>query len=335
MEAIVPHFKTISLFSIYVRFYIIKLNIKYEKEEKQMSQESITTRKNRKSKEKIAWITCLGMIVAAMIGTISISINVNTKNEKLKTNYEEIKSENTDLACQTSEYQEAYRSLNSQYEALLNQNSDLQNRISSLEVKLSQSSSLVEENASLKNKLENLQIEVQNLKDKYENQENMILGENDVINELTTPARSSGKKVSIFDLDTFQGHTPWSLPYDESYYTDTYENEYVTAHIGIHDSKTKEDYYVPTYLLDNKYTLCEGQIAWSKHDKNSTHSAWIEFYSGDDLIYTTDIITPTDRIVSFSFSVEELETLTIVTNSTINTVNSHVYIIYPYLNLVE
>lgn len=94
--------------------------------------------------------------------------------------------------------------------------------------------------------------------------------------------------------------------------------------------------YSPTYLLDNKYSVCEGQIAWSKLSKDFDGTAWIEFYSGDECIYTTDIITADSRAFSFNFNVDGVEKLTIVRKGTQNGYqNSSLYIIYPYLNLVE
>ncbi len=83
---------------------------------------------------------------------------------------------------------------------------------------------------------------------------------------------------------------------------------------------------------DCKYHSCEGQIAWSKFSKNNEGTAWIEFYSGDECIYTTEPITSDSRVLDFSFNVEGIEKLTIVRKAT--GFNS-IYIIYPYLNLVK
>lgn len=280
-------------------------------------------------------ITGICVIMSAFIGISSFDIS--------KTN-ETLTTENIELVQENSVWKNAYTNLQEQFNEMSSKNISLVNELNNLKNNIEQYSTSINENALINennllkeenNFLKNEIVQLENEKKELENKIKELEGEGKIEPPDPPVTPKSDKKVSIFDLDTFQGNSPWEHPYNASYYTDTYGNEYVTAYSGSHNSKTKEDYYVPTYLLDNKYSMCEGQIAWSKHDKNSEHSAWIEFYSGDDLIYTTDIITATDRIISFSFSVDGLETLTIVTNSTINTFNNNVYIIYPYLNLVE
>lgn len=137
------------------------------------------------------------------------------------------------------------------------------------------------------------------------------------------------EKVSIFDLDTFQGESRWYHNWSDSELTDTYGNEYPNGRYTNHKPKNQ---YTPTYLLDYKYSKCEGKIAWSKDDKNLGGSCWIDFYSGDTLLYSTDPISATDRPLSFEFSVENVETLKIICRS------DHAYrsitIIYEYLNLI-
>ena len=58
---------------------------------------------------------------------------------------------------------------------------------------------------------------------------------------------------------------------------------------------------------------------------------WIEFYSGEQLIYKTDEISMTDKVLDFSFSIEGINEFSIVTAGT----NSRsAKVIYPYLNLM-
>lgn len=143
-------------------------------------------------------------------------------------------------------------------------------------------------------------------------------------------------KISIFTMDTFQGKGYWfghsSATGTATRFTDTYGNEYLTGYFGIHGPKTQNSSTVPTYLLDNKYKLCRGQFAWTKASKNIKGSIWIEFYDGNKLIFQTEPITATDRALSFEFSVEGIETMSIVLNGS-NRIA--VYAVYPYFDLVE
>lgn len=146
----------------------------------------------------------------------------------------------------------------------------------------------------------------------------------------------TGEKVSIFNLDTFQGIAYW---FDRSNadsnltFIDTYDNEYSTAYFGCTRPSNK-DKYSPTYLLDKKYSVFEGQLAWSKISKNIEGKVWLEFYSGNDLIYQTDAISATDRVITFEFDVKDVETLTIVANGS-NPPLYGIIVIYPYLNLIS
>lgn len=234
----------------------------------------------------------------------------------------ELLAENSNLAYSNIELQNENNTLKEEKEVLLEENKSLRDQ-------LAQHSDLENENKDLEKQVTSLKDENSSL----QNEIDTLKRTNDL-----TPAPSSmptGKKVSIFDLDTFQGNECWQIPNNEEYYTDTYGNQYLTSHIGLHHKQNRESYYVPTYLLDNMYSICEGKIAWAKKDKNEKHSIWIEFYSGEELIFSTEPMVPTDRPIEFEFSVEGKETLTIILNSTINTVNDNIHIIYEYLNLVE
>ena len=79
-----------------------------------------------------------------------------------------------------------------------------------------------------------------------------------------------------------------------------------------------------------------GEIVWSKSSSNVKGNAWVEFYSGEELIYKTDPITADSDPVLFNFNVQDVDKLTIVRNSTTsNTSYYKAQIIYPYLNLIE
>lgn len=155
-------------------------------------------------------------------------------------------------------------------------------------------------------------------------------------NENSYQATDVEKKVSIFTMDTFQGKGFWNsrshTALSKNDFIDTYGNEYLSAYVSIHGPRTKDDFASPTYLLDNKYKQLRGKFAWAKSDKHIDGSIWVEFYSGDTLIYKTDSITATDRAVSFEFSVDGLETITIVKNGS-NRVAAHA--VYPYLDLIQ
>lgn len=196
------------------------------------------------------------------------------------------------------------------------------------------------ENEYLKEKNSDLQNQILSLTEENEALKILLSSDNDVKggnfgNEVST--NSSTNIVSIFDLDTFRGEGGWHKSIDDIDYTDTYDNEYVTSYWGKHYAVTKNiEYSFPTYLLDNKYSICYGQMAWSKGSKNIEGSAWLEFYSDDKCIYMTEPISADSKILDFSFSVEGLEKLTIVRNATKDMNDwDKIHIVYPHLNLME
>lgn len=292
---------------------------------------------------KAAWIGGICVIIAAIIGMFSF--NVNIENDKLKDNSKIIESENEKLKEEINDWENSYNDLKEQFDDLHNENNNLSEEINALKNTIEEYSSssidvnnssldeeyslLLSENESLKEKISQLQNELENMKVNSDNPQNNMLFESDTTSDYTE------KRVSIFTLDTFKGKPGW---YNNSYYsdkdvfTDTYGNEHFTAYVGHHSGRDINYSYNPTYLLDNKYSTCEGEIAWAKNDKNSKETAWIEFYSGDELIYITDKITVDSRPLTFSFSVDGIEKLTIVRNAT---GSSSSWIIYSYLNLVE
>lgn len=287
-----------------------------------MSEKLKSTKINGKQSTMNVLISGICLIVSALIGIFSININVT--NESLET-------ENTKLSEQNNDWEISYSNLQQQFDDLKSQNVSLSSEINDLKNNILQYSTSEIDNTTLKNENDSLKNEIAQLKNEKKELENKI---KELEGGIIDPP--SGKKVSIFDLDTFQGDGRWSVATSASWYTDTYDNEYTSAHFAPHYSMVKDEKsHVPTYLLDYKYSICEGQIAWSKSSKNLDGSVWIDFYSGDEIIYSTEPITATDRAITFSFSVDNVETLTIVKNSNRNSSWSYAYIIYPYLNLVE
>ena len=283
------------------------------------------------SKEvKAAWIGGICVIIAAIIGVFSININI--ENVKLKKNNMNMETENAKLKEENSDWKSEYNDLQEDFKELYERNTSLSIEVDTLKNSMEQYASLADENALLKSQISTFETEIESLKE---------LDTQKITEESNAPAdttsNSNRKKVSIFDLDTFKGNGYWYdlsyLTFSEEDFVDTYDNKYLNAHIGYHSATDKSRPFTPTYLLDKKYNTCEGEIAWSKVYKDHEGSAWIEFYSGDECLYTTEAITADSRLLSFSFSVEGIEKLTIVRNGTSS--SNAVEIIYPYLNLVE
>lgn len=232
---------------------------------------------------------------------------------QLKESYSTLETNFITLQDQYNQIQTLYDDKSATYDQLQKDNNQLKNEM-----------------IQSQNKISNLQGEIKRLTELICNTESMI--DEPLNNKIdSSDNKNIAKKVSIFNMDTFKGIAYWEKPSSIKALTDTYDNEYITARIGQH-GYTKNSKNVPIYLLDNKYSTCEGQIAWPKTRKNSQGSVWIEFYSGDELIYVTDSITAEDRAISFEFSVKGIEKLTIVKNST------GAYqpdVIYSYFNLLE
>ena len=259
--------------------------------------------------------------------TSNINIRIDTKDDLINL-LNELLSKSTEIATENGKLEYSNTELQKENNSLKNENTSLKNQLDEYTQLADENARLTEINASLEETNTSLEVE----RDQLQKELDELRGN---VDPSPTPSTSSGKKVSIFDLDTFKGKPGW---YNHSYYSnkdvfiDTYGTEYLTGYVGHHRSSDKNSSHSPTYLLDNNYSTCEGEIAWAKNDKNSKETAWIEFYSGDELIYKTEPITVDSRPFPFSFNVEGIEKLTIVRNATGS--NSS-WIIYPYLNLVE
>lgn len=255
--------------------------------------------------------------------------------------YFERKADNEDVGFnvyETDEYislKEQYDTLDYQKANLENDNKVLQTQNNDLQNQISDIPNLNQEIVSLKEEIENLNQQIAEL------EENGDQPEPPPNQEQPEEPESTVSKVSIFDLDTFKNNPYW---FDVSYTSfskedliDTYGEKHDGAHFGGHGATDKNSIH-PIYLLDKKYYLCEGEIAWSKSEKNSEDSAWIEFYSisndgtTENLIYSTDPITAYSRPLYFSFSVENVEKMKIVRNSNSSRA---AYVIYDYLDLIR
>lgn len=246
------------------------------------------------------------------------SINVNSQLQKeLEDSKSEVSSVQKELEDSRSEVSSVQKELE-----------DSKSEVSVLQKELEDSKNEV---SSLQEEIDGLEEEVKSLQEKSEEYERKY-GKN--LNE-------DIETVSIIDLETFQGSEFWWNTSDtanskiiySSNFIDTYGNEYPSANVAKHYHLNTKDKYSATYLLDYNYSKCEGKIAWPKSDKNETGSIWIEFYSGDELFYQTEPITASDRALSFEFSVEGVEKLTVVKKASRET--GIIYIIYPYFNLVK
>ncbi len=266
-----------------------------------------------------------------IINQVTNNVNIDSIDE-LITEYKQIINDLSEIKEKNLELESENKSLVSENEILNSKNESLNAQKEQYLSSSNNNSILKDENESLKNEINELRSEIQSLKNNNQEQETQNAP------DLSSSDIQFGEKVSIFDMETFRGGNGWEIATYKSDYTDTYGNEYIPSYIAQHYASEKNDRFMPTYLLDKKYSICEGQIAWTKRCKNSDEKAWIDFYSDDKLIYSTDKITATDRALNFSFSIENLDTLTIIQNSTKEAdldFANYVYIIYPYLNLVE
>ena len=153
------------------------------------------------------------------------------------------------------------------------------------------------------------------------------------VDPVSTPVQ---EVASVFDMTPVNWRAfcfdRSSSSINEEDLTDSYGNEYLSAHIAYHGSgTTKDSASTPEYVLDGKYEKCVGQIVLSRSNIEMEGKIWIEFYSGEQLIYKTDEISMTDKVLDFSFSIEGINEFSIVTAGT----NSRsAKVIYPYLNLM-
>lgn len=272
-------------------------------------------------------------------------------------------AESNDLSNETKQsIDETNKEMTSQYECQ-NEDDKLENEDTNIQGNLTELKDKIE---ALEGEIDRLQSESEQHKDEinelqsgneqYKDEINKLQSENerykDEMNKLQTELNNyrirygeisidNYETVSIFTLDTFQGSELWYnkentsdlKSFFEGNFIDTYGIEYPHANLAKHYFRNTMENNSTTYLLDYNYTKCEGKIAWPKCDKNEKGNAWIEFYSDDELIYSTEPISASNRALHFEFNVEDLEKLTVVKKAKEET--SIIYIIYPYFNLVK
>lgn len=279
---------------------------------------------NEKQKVSIVTTVIAGActIISATIGCYFGKQNAYHEVFNQATNTVNIEIDNIDGLLQT------YQDLEDDISDLKNTNEELEKRNESLNSNAEYFASLADENSRLLaennkliNQIEELQFEMESVKN------------SNTAEGLPPISGTEGKKTSVFELTTFRGYDRWYNRSDlsDSYFVDTYDNEYPNAHIGEHHSCNEDELDdEPTYLLEGKYTECRGHFAWSKEYKNDDGSAWIDFYSGKTHIGTSPVITADSRETEFSCDITGVEKLTIVLNG-----SGYECIIYSEFDFIE
>lgn len=255
------------------------------------------------SKEvKAALIGGICVIIGAIIGTIHITINVNTENEKLKRDYEKVVSENSSLK----------------------ENID----------------SLMTEIENLKLTIQEISSELNNQKvndlSAVDSRERISIFDLEPSKGNVTWLNLSSEYEAKASLDIYgneYGDGDYLGPgfvFNENNYIDTNGNKYYTGYACIHSKRfiEKESH---TYILNKEYSTCEGQIVWSKNYADLSGSVWIEFYSNKDLVYRTGLLTADNCVEEFVFPIDKYDNLTIVGMAS----KEGIYVLYPYFNFVK
>lgn len=231
---------------------------------------------------------------------------VNENNKEIASQLASIQNDNDQLNNEIAQYQNEINNLQNELEKIKTEN---------LEV-ATKNDQLQNEIAQCQNKIKELQSELDRYIEKY-----------------GTIQDDNFETVSIFTLETFKGKDGWrDSKYSQSSFTDTYGNTYQSAYEALHIWEESHTYdNPPVYLLDRKYSKCQGQFAWTKEKKDKKGRIWIEFYGDDKLLYKTEEISADDRAFTFEFDVSNVEKLKICRRASIPSI----YAIYPYLNLVN
>lgn len=231
---------------------------------------------------------------------------VNEKIKEITSQLASIQNDNDQLKNEVSQYQ--------------NEISNLQNELEKIKTEYSE---IVTENNQLQNEIEQYQNEIKELQSKP----------NEYIEKYETIQEDNFEMVSIFTFETFKGKDGWhDSKYSQSSFTDTYGNTYPSAYEASHIWEESHTYNSPpVYLLDGKYSKCQGQFAWPKEKKDKKGRIWIEFYGDDELLYKTEKISADDRAFTFEFDVSNVQKLKICRRASIPSI----YAIYPYLNLIH
>lgn len=285
-----------------------------------------TNRSNDKAHNiKVAWIGGICVVIAAVIGIININVNVDNK---LKDEYDNLKSENLELKTQLDNLQSQYDKLNEQYSNLEKENDILDKENSSLEKELKEYDLLIEENNSMKLKISELQEQLQK-------EELIELDSND--NSLN----KTGNTISIFNLEPFQGESYFfknaNFPFSDEtdWLVDMYGTSFHKGYLAFHG---EEDHEVnAVYSLKNKYSTCHIMMAWPRGGKDLINSgAYINFYNDGILFYTSPEIKCGDEPIDFYVDISNVDKFSFEFVSTgENAAWMCVTIIYPYFDLIE
>jgi len=181
---------------------------------------------------------------------------------------------------------------------------------------------LKEENNKLHNEIKDLNTEVTQLSIAKENTNEMQPIDN----------------KSVFDLPAINSKEKYWFDHSDQYppecFIDTDGLEHYTGTICFHYGSNKNNILNPTYQLDDAYSECVGEMVCSSVNGDSQEKAWLEFYSGDQFLGSTDPIDINSGSKPFTIDIKGVKELTIVRNGT-ESDYGYFTIIYDYLNLVK
>lgn len=210
-----------------------------------------------------AVITAIATVIAAII-TVRYTGIVPSKeiyNENSKKPNIVLEEQYNNLLAQNNSLSDECKSLKSELEATMDSNEKKDNLIDDLN----------DEIAEQKEIIASQEKEIEELKRRIIPSPTPTL----LPTPMLTPSPSSmpiyddssnNDIISIFTLETFQGLSYW-MPIEEIA-VDTYGNEYSFAFQCPHGRVKTKNEFSPIYLLDYKYSKCEGEIAWLKTEKN-------------------------------------------------------------------
>ena len=291
----------------------------------------------------VALITGICTIISAVIGnyigkenTVNEVINqaTNTINVDIG-NIDDLIVAYGKMSSEISDLKDENLVLVKENETLKNENDALNGNTDQFLSLIEENSILLEENNLLKNQIAELQNELQLVNNGISNQENEITNNPEII------INNTGKKVSIFDLDTFQGEAHWfkntSFPFSEEddWLIDMYGNEFHTGYIAFHgDERQQVD---AVYNLDNKYSQCNIKIAWPRGGKNLIDAgAYIKFYADGELLDISPEIKCGDEPIEFSINLSGVKKFSFERIATgKGNAWMTVTIIYCYFDLIE
>lgn len=292
--------------------------------------------RNQKVTIIVALITGICTIISAVIGNYIGKENAVNEVINQATNTINVDISNIDeLIVIYNNMSNEISNLKYEKEKLISENNTLKGNPDQFSYLVEENSRLLEENILLNNQIVELQNQIQLINTTIDDQEK------ETINNPATNISNTVNKVSIFDLEPFQGKAYWfknlNFPFSDEtdWLIDMYGTEFHAGYITHHGAEKQEVNSV--YFLDKKYSKCNVMMAWPRGGKNLIDSsAFIKFYSGDQLLYTSPEIKCGDKPIEFSFDISEVEKFSFELISVGNTNPwMSVAIIYPYFDLVE